>query len=169
MDVGCGPRGSLQWTKGIARVAVCADPLAEKYVFEFGAANHAMHYVTAAMESMPFADETFDAVASFNNLDHVSSMKAGVAEMVRVLKPGGSLLLGVHIHELPTKCEPQSTSWDILSTHVFPLGLSLVTRFEWEFPRQASTLSKQGYKPFDHNDGTSRNGELIAHLVKNKV
>lgn len=167
LDVGCGPRGSLEWAKDTASLAVCADPLAWDYIKGFNAQSHSMHYVAAPMEAMPFASASFDVVASFNNLDHVSDISAGVREMVRVLKPSGSLLLGVHIHERPTKCEPHATHWNMVEEHLAPLGLRAINRHEWEFPRQASDKTPQGYLPFDHSNKADRGGELIVHLVKN--
>lgn len=40
----------------------------------------------------PFDDESFDIVATFKTLHHVPQWEAAVAEMVRVLKPGGRLV-----------------------------------------------------------------------------
>lgn len=167
LDVGCGPRGSLEWAATTARLAVCADPLAWDYVHQFGAQTHKMHYVAAPMEAMPFATGSFDVVASFNNLDHVTDIGAGVAEMARVLSPTGSLLLGVHMHPTPTKCEPHATTWDLVEQHLVPLGFRTITRHEWEFPRQKSDKTPQGWAPFDHTNKMDRRGELIAHMVRN--
>ena len=44
-------------------------------------------------ERLPFADNTFDYVASLANLEHLTNPDALLAEVYRVLKPGGSLLL----------------------------------------------------------------------------
>lgn len=45
LDVGCGPRGSLEWADR-ARVRVGLDPLVDAYR-ELGVADHAMGYVAA--------------------------------------------------------------------------------------------------------------------------
>ena len=42
---------------------------------------------------LPFPDESFDVVVGINFLEHLSNDRAFVAEMVRVLKPGGAFLL----------------------------------------------------------------------------
>ncbi len=110
-DIGCGPRGSLEWAPENCE-AIGIDPLADKYQ-ELGASKHRMRYVKAAVESLPFEDGHFDAVFSFNNLDHVESIPAAVAEIRRVLKPGGMFLLIVEINHLPRLAEPHTLSGSI--------------------------------------------------------
>ena len=47
--------------------------------------------VAAVGEQLPFADESFDLVTTFQTLEHVADVDACLAEMVRVLRPGGVL------------------------------------------------------------------------------
>jgi ubiquinone/menaquinone biosynthesis C-methylase UbiE len=42
---------------------------------------------------LSFADSTFDGVISYGSIKHWTSRDAGLAECIRVLKPGGSLLI----------------------------------------------------------------------------
>src|SRR5699024_2876145 len=44
-------------------------------------------------EALDFGDDSFDAVASFHMIEHVADLDATLAEMARVLRPGGQLLL----------------------------------------------------------------------------
>ncbi len=44
-------------------------------------------------KSLPFPDQTFDAVVSFEVFEHVASIDHALVEVFRVLKPGGKLLL----------------------------------------------------------------------------
>jgi len=46
---------------------------------------------------LPFGDETFDAVVCTFSLCGFPDPRAGVKDMVRVLRPGGSLLLADHV------------------------------------------------------------------------
>jgi ubiquinone/menaquinone biosynthesis C-methylase UbiE len=105
LDVGCGPMGSLEWADMAGR-RVGLDPLADRYL-AMGANAHKMEYVKGFSENLPFADESFDIVASFNNLDHVSNVQASVDEFIRVTKPGGDILLITEIDHEPTLTEPQ--------------------------------------------------------------
>ena len=104
LDVGCGPRGSLEWAHDAAE-RVGADPLADRYL-RLNGGRHAMRYVTARAEELPFGDGSYDVVSSFNALDHVEDPDAAIAELVRVLRPGGTLLLIVEIDRGPTVTEP---------------------------------------------------------------
>lgn len=55
--------------------------------------------------TLPFADATFNTVVSFQVLEHVPEPQVMFAEMTRVLKPGGHLILMApqmwHLHEIP--------------------------------------------------------------------
>ncbi len=111
LDVGCGPRGSLEWA-GAAAERVGLDPLAEEYR-SLGTDRHAMRYVAAPAERMPFADASFDIVATLNSLDHVDDVERAVAEITRVAVPAALWLLTVEIGHEPTATEPHSLGWDV--------------------------------------------------------
>jgi SAM-dependent methyltransferase len=54
---------------------------------------HSEGIVQAPAESLPFADDSFDFVLSNEVLEHVEDDSVAMAEMVRVTRPGGRLLL----------------------------------------------------------------------------
>jgi SAM-dependent methyltransferase len=112
LDIGCGPRGSLEWAD-MASERVGLDPLADDYR-ALGIDRHAMSYVAAGAEAIPFADAHFDVVSALNALDHVDDLDATVAEITRVTRSGGALLLVVEVEHAPTPTEPQSLGWDVL-------------------------------------------------------
>ncbi|NIU60939.1 MAG: methyltransferase domain-containing protein, partial [Pseudomonas stutzeri] len=51
--------------------------------------------VQAPGERLPFPDATFDVVFSHEVLEHVADDRACVAEMVRVTRPGGRIVVFV--------------------------------------------------------------------------
>jgi len=112
LDIGCGPRGSLEWAS-MARRRIGIDPLANEYQ-RLGADKHSMEYIAAPAEQVPFADGTFDIVCAFNSLDHVEDVGAVVAEIKRITKVGGLFLLLVEVNHPPTPCEPHTVTPSIL-------------------------------------------------------
>jgi SAM-dependent methyltransferase len=61
--------------------------------------------VVADAHQLPFADASFDAVVSFNTFEHLYDPERAAAEVLRVLKPGGRLILQTAflqpVHEPP--------------------------------------------------------------------
>lgn len=50
-------------------------------------------YVTADLTRLPFADGTFDCVTCGYVLEHLPDARMGIAELARVMTPGGRMLL----------------------------------------------------------------------------
>lgn len=115
LDIGCGPRGSLEWAT-MAKRRIGLDPLANKYL-KLGTDRHAMEYVDAFSESIPFPDNYFDVITSFNSLDHVDNVELTCNEIKRTLKENGTFLIIVEIHNKPQLTEPQTLSWDFISNY----------------------------------------------------
>ena len=53
------------------------------------------HALVAAAEAVPYADNLFDTILSHEVLEHVQDDRASAREMVRVLKPGGRIIIFV--------------------------------------------------------------------------
>lgn len=163
LDVGCGPRGSLEWADMAAR-RVGLDPLADEYV-KLNGRRHAMEYVAAPSERMPFDDGSFDVVATFNSLDHVEDLHATAAEMVRVLAPGGRLLLLVMVGHEPSEMEPHELSWD--AVELFAPALSVERERRYEDTHDGSLYEALiAAKPYDEGDPRKRVAFLSALLRK---
>jgi len=160
LDIGCGPRGSLEWAE-IAVERVGLDPLVDDYR-KLGIDRHAMAYVAAPAERIPFPDAHFDIVTSINSLDHVDDVEAAVREVIRVLKPGGSFLLAVEIHPKPTIAEPHTLSWQFLEKFAADFEVVDEQHFEAADPEHALIARI----PFDRADPQRRNGWLRATLRK---
>lgn len=54
--------------------------------------GHAIRYDVGVGEDLPYADAAFDAVVCVDVLEHVSDLDRVLAEVARVLKPGGLFL-----------------------------------------------------------------------------
>jgi len=110
LDIGCGPRGSLEWVPS-STVAVGLDPLAKEYLsLNSGTKNLQMDLIEGYCEAIPFEDNSFDIVTSFNSIDHVEDIQQSANEIQRVLKPGGLLLLICDVNRKATLTEPHSLS-----------------------------------------------------------
>lgn len=51
------------------------------------------------VEDMPYLDNTFDIVTACDVLEHVIDLHACILQMIRVLKPGGKLIIRVPLNE----------------------------------------------------------------------
>lgn len=87
LDVGCGLSSVLHWVPG-QRVGV--DPLAPRYRTLW---EYPFPVVAAWGESLPFADGAFDLVFCSNCIDHATDPEATMAEIARVMAPGGRFVL----------------------------------------------------------------------------
>ena len=163
LDVGCGPAGSLEWaTMAAERVGV--DPLVGQYR-SLGINEQRMRYVEAGSEEMPFPDESFDVVSTFNSLDHVEDVERTITEIIRVLRAGGSLLLVVEVNHPPTVTEPASLPWELPSW----FGPSMRTVFERRFESSGPNWFFETVftdQRWDDSRTEPRAGILVARLEK---
>jgi len=92
LDVGCGigmyTAAFLRETPYVFGVEIERERALE-------ARERAAGVVQAPGERLPFADAAFDVVFSHEVLEHVTDDRACVAEMVRVVRPGGRIVVFV--------------------------------------------------------------------------
>ncbi len=96
LEVGSGAHG-LIFFLGFED-AVGVDPLAHVYAALFPKWQRRAETVRGYGEALPFQDASFDVVLSDNVIDHAERPEAILAEMARVLRPGGTLYFTVHVH-----------------------------------------------------------------------
>jgi 2-polyprenyl-3-methyl-5-hydroxy-6-metoxy-1,4-benzoquinol methylase len=95
LEIGCGRGGFSKYLADQQAKLVAADfsdsavALARKILT--GSPN--CEAVVEDIQALSFADKTFDRVFSLETLEHVPDSDQGLAELVRVVKPGGQLFI----------------------------------------------------------------------------
>ena len=95
LDIGCGPGAAVRNAAQVAREAVGVDRsekmlnIARKRSVD----RSNVRFEVGAAESLPFAENEFNAVWTVHTFHHWEDQEAGLAECRRVLAPGGRLLI----------------------------------------------------------------------------
>ena len=99
VEIGAGTGLNLaSYERAVRVVAVEPDPgMAKRLTTRAAAARPAAEVVAASAEALPFTDASFDAAVSTFVLCSVADPAAALAEIHRVLRPGGSLVLLEHV------------------------------------------------------------------------
>jgi SAM-dependent methyltransferase len=95
LDLGCGSGYGAARLGAVAASVTAVDVSADAVAFARSAyqrPNLAFETI-AADQRLPFADHSFDAIVSFQVIEHVGDDDAYLAEARRVLVPGGQLIL----------------------------------------------------------------------------
>ena len=92
LDVGCGGGFTCEFlarrgagVTGVDQSAACVEAAGR----HAAAADLTIEYQQAQAERLPFEDATFDAVVCVDVLEHVEDLQQTIAEISRVLRPGG--------------------------------------------------------------------------------
>ena len=94
LEIGCGTGLILERTAAVARWATGIDLSAG--MARFSAGRKGLTVAQASATDLPFADASFDVVYSFKVLPHVPDLAAALAEIRRVLRPGGRAFVEVY-------------------------------------------------------------------------
>lgn len=177
LDVGC-QTGALLIALGAMEAHACG---VEPTVHALEAARRRTRdwglpaSLTASVgEALPFREEAFDLVTLIDVLEHVSDIQETLREAVRVLRPGGALVI-----QAPNRFSPQ---WFLRDPHYGLFGVSIfrgsmVRRYvEWRrgrpgydvgvFPvgiRIVAELERLGCQ------SQVLTGRLVASLIKGKA
>lgn len=92
LDVGCGEGRFCRMLKAHGVAASGIDPTAA-LIARARDLDDESTYIEASGDKLPFADASFDLVVSYLSLIDMPEIDAPIAEMARVLAPGGALLI----------------------------------------------------------------------------
>jgi SAM-dependent methyltransferase len=100
LDAGAGIGTFSELLAGVVQrvVAVEPDPRFEPILRDRFASRDNVEVVARSLEEVDPAGGEFDAVVSFNVLEHIRDDSAALTALARQLKPGGRLLLLVPAH-----------------------------------------------------------------------
>lgn len=87
LDVGCGSSKIIQFLPGAVGLDYNLSKL--RYIRRFHT-----QMVHGSIFGLPFADATFETVICSQVIEHIPDTTFAVSELLRVLKPGGRLILG---------------------------------------------------------------------------
>lgn len=95
LDIACGAGyGSALLARSAARVTGAdLSPAAVDHARTRYAGVPNLEFRQADCAALPFADASFDAVVSFETLEHIAAQDAFLDEVKRVLRPGGFVVL----------------------------------------------------------------------------
>lgn len=135
LEVGCGP--AALWEANLDRI----DPRWKLTLTDFspgmvGAARRVLGaragYAVADVQELPFADASFDVVFAHHMLYHVPDRPKALAEIARVLVPGGALHAATNGHGHMRELHELDPGWRFAEhTELFGLetGVAQLERF----------------------------------------
>ena len=125
--VGPGPGVGLHAAARLAGRAVGVDPSPDMLALSHQRCGKLAELRRGSAEATGEADESVDVVLSVNNVMLWDDREAGFAELFRVLRPGGRLLLSAHEKWLPV-------SRHVLADEAASAGFADLQTWTWDPP-----------------------------------
>lgn len=131
--------------------------------------GQAISYAQVNAETLPFADNSFDIITIAFGLRNVTDKEMALASMLRVLKPGGRVLI-LEFSELQIR--PLKPLYDLYSFKVLPLLGKLIAKDADSYrylaesirmhPNQETLLQMMQRVGFDRCDFHNLSGGVVA-------
>jgi len=137
LEVGCG-EGRVSRDLAARGHTVTGVDVVGELVDMAVAADPGSTYVVGDASVLPFPDSTFDLAVAYNSLMDVDDMPGAVAEIARVLEPGGRLCACV-THPTRDACEREGDRLVIEHEYLER------RRFEGTFTREGLTITFKGW------------------------
>lgn len=128
-----------------------------------------VEYVQADAEMLPFADHSFDVITMAFGLRNVTDKEAALAAMLRVLKPGGRVLI---LEFSALRIAPLRPLYDLYSFKVLPLLGKVIAKDADSYrylaesirmhPNQEALLQMMQKVGFERCDYHNMSGGIVA-------
>lgn len=129
LDVGCGEGRFCRMLAAAGIAATGIDPVAA--LIEHARGRHADgDYRVGRAEALDFPDASFDLVVSYLSLIDIPDVAKAIAEMARVLRPGGTLLIA-NLNSFNTAGMPGGWATDWSGRERYAIDRYLDERVEW--------------------------------------
>lgn len=109
LDVGCGEGRFCRMMQQLGIATIGIDPT-EALINEAQRRDPNGDYRLGQAESLEFADSSFDLVVAYLTLIDIDDLPTAIAEMARVLAPGGRLLIA-NLNSLNTASAAPNGGW----------------------------------------------------------
>lgn len=119
LDVGCGTRGVLPIITADKKIGV--DPTISKVKHSYANDEINVYYLSEKVEDISLQTQSVDVICCNNTLNHVEDPALALAQMHRVLKPGGMFLFEVFIEKknIAHTVEMDAEAWSELVCRFF--------------------------------------------------
>lgn len=129
VDVGSGPYPILlEAPEGVTRIMI--DPLMKHYAYHqiLQPSNDSAHniYLESLGEEIVLLNESSDIVFCTNTLDHVYDPFTAMREMVRILKPGGILIIETDVGGITDELHPHAIRKEAINSFLEGLGMERI-------------------------------------------
>ena len=96
LDYGCGTGGN---TPAYRTLGWCVGIEPDEFAIRAAKSRGGASYCRANGIQLPFRPDSFDVVIASDVLEHIENDSAALAQIARVLKPGGSMIISVPAHQ----------------------------------------------------------------------
>ncbi|MDX8412169.1 MAG: class I SAM-dependent methyltransferase [Mariprofundaceae bacterium] len=96
LDIGCGPACPAQFIEHGRKTYI--DPLLDEFRRAYPAGLPKSKFIACQAEDIGLPDASFDLILSCNALDCMLNPELVLNEVERLLKPGGTFILGIHVY-----------------------------------------------------------------------
>jgi len=121
LDGACGRGFTLNFVRAVSDCALVGLDLEYRYLqmAHEHLADRAVRLFNGDLYHLPFADRAFDKVILAEVLEHLADDQAGLAEAVRVTRPGGLIAISVPNADYPFWWDPVNKTLEtLLGTHI---------------------------------------------------